>query len=589
LQFDPTTKEDVIISGSSDSSVIVWRFSTGQKINEIPSAHEESVLNLRFDHRYLVTCSKDRKIKIWNRNALTATDQDYPKVKRSTQTARLPSYIVPVDDMEPSLLEARMANGVVRALRPYMLLMTLEGHGAAVNAIQIDGNVIVSASGDRLIKMWNVTNGQLVRSLQGHHKGIACVQFDSRRIVSGSSDNTVRIYDAYSSAELAELKGHTNLVRTIQAGFGDLPGSEEEDSKKARKVEQKYIGDSVNGSIAEDRELTRRIRNAETGSSKITLGSRLPPGGGGSKWGRIVSGSYDESIIIWRKNAQGDWVIGQTLRQDSNMQDNGQGTRPRPAAPATPQNTYPPLVDTLVPPPAPAPQPTSVPAPQISVGSAVPAVMSASQIVQQATRASLSSLGAGLSNVMGMGWPPQQQSRNATASASASSSTSINIDPQASLRTVMQQSQAAVSNAVQDTLSQVQPQFQQHLQQTLVNQIAANQANAYTQAQAQAQAQAQGQSSTSAATASSITGTTATPSPAESQPLINLQPDPNTIAPPLGPIGPPAQSQSVSRVFKLQFDARRIVCCSQDSRIVGWDFANGDPHIIEACRFFVGP
>ncbi|RJE16942.1 hypothetical protein PHISCL_10721, partial [Aspergillus sclerotialis] len=50
-----------------------------------------------------------------------------------------------------------------------------------------------------------------------------------------------------------------------------------------------------------------------------------------------------------------------------------------------------------------------------------------------------------------------------------------------------------------------------------------------------------------------------------------------------------ANQSSVSRVFKLQFDARQIVCCSQDSRIVGWDFANDDPEIIEACRFFVGP
>jgi len=46
---------------------------------------------------------------------------------------------------------------------------------------------------------------------------------------------------------------------------------------------------------------------------------------------------------------------------------------------------------------------------------------------------------------------------------------------------------------------------------------------------------------------------------------------------------------SVSRVFKLQFDARRIICCSQDSRIIGWDFANGDSEIAEASRFFSGP
>lgn len=43
---------------------------------------------------------------------------------------------------------------------------------------------------------------------------------------------------------------------------------------------------------------------------------------------------------------------------------------------------------------------------------------------------------------------------------------------------------------------------------------------------------------------------------------------------------------TLARVFKLQFDARRIICCSQMTKIVGWDFANGDEQITEASRFF---
>jgi F-box and WD-40 domain protein 1/11 len=37
--------------------------------------------------------------------------------------------------------------------------------------------------------------------------------------------------------------------------------------------------------------------------------------------------------------------------------------------------------------------------------------------------------------------------------------------------------------------------------------------------------------------------------------------------------------ESSNRVFKLQFDARRVVCCSQNKVIVGWDFANGDAEL----------
>jgi F-box and WD-40 domain protein 1/11 len=59
----------------------------------------------------------------------------------------------------------------------------------------------------------------------------------------------------------------------------------------------------------------------------------------------------------------------------------------------------------------------------------------------------------------------------------------------------------------------------------------------------------------------------------------------------LVPLGNPGVNlqQPASRVFKLQFDARRIICCSQDPKIVGWDFAAGDREIEEASAFFVGP
>ena len=35
-------------------------------------------------------------------------------------------------------------------------------------------------------------------------------------------------------------------------------------------------------------------------------------------------------------------------------------------------------------------------------------------------------------------------------------------------------------------------------------------------------------------------------------------------------------------IFGVDFDDRRVVCCSESSTIVGWDFANEDPGII-AC------
>ncbi len=107
------------------------------------------------------------------------------------------------------------------------------GHRAAVNVVDFDEKYIVSASGDRTIKVngwsciecvhvrvcevllsttvmqgmfrslclfvcahyvqvWRTSTSEFVRTLHGHRRGIACLQYRGNHVVSGSSDNTIR-------------------------------------------------------------------------------------------------------------------------------------------------------------------------------------------------------------------------------------------------------------------------------------------------------------------------------------------------------------------------------------------------------------
>ena len=72
------------------------------------------------------------------------------------------------------------------------LRRVLVGHRAAVNVVDFDNKYIVSASGDRTIKVWNTSTCEFIRTLNGHKRGIACLQYRDRLVVSGSSDNTIR-------------------------------------------------------------------------------------------------------------------------------------------------------------------------------------------------------------------------------------------------------------------------------------------------------------------------------------------------------------------------------------------------------------
>jgi F-box and WD-40 domain protein 1/11 len=488
LQFDERPEQDIIISGGSDCRIILWQFSTGRIIKEIEKAHHESVLNLKFDDRYLVTCSKDKTIKVWNRKEIMPTDNTYPSSTMKSG-AKFPSYIINMQDYVES------QHLYLKPLLPYSLIMTLEGHGAAVNAIQILEGNIVSASGDRSVKVWNVRTGACVRTFSGHSKGIACVQFDGRRIVSGSSDETVRIFDQATGAEVACLKGHTNLVRTVQAQFGDLPGNEEELEAQARAVDRNFFDAQTRGLLSNT--LTRDQRRARNAGSKdpraiFAYGAKLPPGGGGSKWARIVSGSYDETVIIWKRGPDGAWEKSQILLQNEAVRN--AGGRPR-----------------------------------------RPAVV-----------------------------------------------------PQGDARAAHQNNQQPAQGAPQNN-------FQALAQQAQAQAQAAH--NLAQQAQALHAASQVGQGTTTNTT----TATTTAAAPAGANADQATGPAPQGAAPAAAPhhhhhghhhhhphplAGPMNNQGTNSRVFKLQFDARRIICCSQDPTIVGWDFAQNDKEIILASQFF---
>jgi F-box and WD-40 domain protein 1/11 len=116
LQYD----ERIIVSGSSDSTVRIWDVNTGDQLNML-GQHIEAVLHVRFANGMLVTCSKDRSIAVW-------------------------------DMVSPQEINLRRV---------------LVGHRAAVNVVDFDHTYIVSASGDRTIKVSFLSRLSIIFCLLG--------------------------------------------------------------------------------------------------------------------------------------------------------------------------------------------------------------------------------------------------------------------------------------------------------------------------------------------------------------------------------------------------------------------------------------
>jgi len=181
LQYD----DRILVTGSSDSTCIVYSLTSGYRPVRRLRHHSAAVLDLVFDDKHIVTCSKDVSICVWDR-----------------------------------------ATGA--------LLRQLRGHSGPVNAVQMRGNTIVSCSGDFKVKLWNIDTGKNIREFLGHSKGLACSQFseDGRYIASAGNDKVIRVWDANTGECVREMKAHENLVRSLHV-----------DSVSGRLVSASYDSD----------------------------------------------------------------------------------------------------------------------------------------------------------------------------------------------------------------------------------------------------------------------------------------------------------------------------------------------------------
>ncbi|KEY70545.1 hypothetical protein S7711_02703 [Stachybotrys chartarum IBT 7711] len=602
LQFDSDPEEDLLVSGSSDSNVFIWKFSTGEILQKITKAHRESVLNVRFDKRVLVTSSKDKTIKIFNRRPLRYGDVGYtgPHDVVAPAARSLKRY-----GYEPDL------SNELPVIEPWTMIGRLDGHTAAVNAIQVRDETVVSVSGDRHIKIWNWPNQACTKTIPAHEKGIACVEYDGRRIVSGSSDLEVCIFDAQTGLKVAQLRGHAYLVRTVQAGFGDLPYSKFEDELEAKAVDDEYFKAVEAGEVThENTRTSRHSRRVNPGSSRPedvqATGAKVPPGGGGGKrYGRIVSGSYDQSIIIWRRDKGGVWKPAHNLRQEEAAASAQRRAAPVPdtprlaeSTPTTLHSAVRPLLQT------PATQPGSQQLPgfgHLTFMANMPHLRS--QEAQSGGSESANLLMALIDQVVPLGVSPLQQAlaqHPAMLVYHNYLQAAIEREPSPFMRTLLRHAVADALVALQT--SQADRQRSESgappalpTPSIVAGSTSSMQANV---------SMGSGHSNGSGSVRSTFQSLNTRPDVArqESNPMQSVQTQPQAQLPQqdgAADAGSALRDQAAqhhphiaipenapARVFKLQFDARKIVCCSQAPVIVGWDFCNNDPELEQASRFF---
>lgn len=152
--------------------------------------------------------------------------------KKWTSVIRLQKKIMELENRNAQLQEelsaapARRSGSQTDWLPRAPARHVLTGHRSPVTRVTFHPvfSVLVSASDDASIKVWDWETGELERTLKGHTKAVKDVDFDSKGniLVSCSSDLTIRLWDTNNNyVHTKTLYGHDHVVSSVKFLPGD--------------------------------------------------------------------------------------------------------------------------------------------------------------------------------------------------------------------------------------------------------------------------------------------------------------------------------------------------------------------------------
>lgn len=205
-------KEPLIITGSRDSTLRVWKLPRPDDLEFIPnpadeqdcpyllrtlSGHGQSVRAIAAHGDTLVSGSYDYTVRVWK----ISTGETVHRLVGHGQKV----YSVVLDHERNRCISGSMDNLIkVWSLDTGTLLYNLEGHTLLVGLLDYQRGRLVSAAADSNLRIWDVDSGVCVKNLIGHSGAITCFQHDGVKIISGS-DRSLKMWDVQTGEFVKDL------------------------------------------------------------------------------------------------------------------------------------------------------------------------------------------------------------------------------------------------------------------------------------------------------------------------------------------------------------------------------------------------
>jgi F-box and WD-40 domain protein CDC4 len=221
-------EEELIITGSRDSSLRVWKLpkpgdksimQTGPPANDHDNpyfvraltGHHHSVRAIAAHGDTLVSGSYDCNVRVWK----ISTGEVVHRLQGHSQKV----YSVVLDNDRNRCISGSMDNMVkVWSLEGGQCLFTLEGHTSLVGLLDLSHERLVSAAADSTLRIWDPENGQCKYKLTAHTGAITCFQHDGQKVISGS-DRTLKMWNVKTGEIVKDLL--TDLSGVWQVKFNE--------------------------------------------------------------------------------------------------------------------------------------------------------------------------------------------------------------------------------------------------------------------------------------------------------------------------------------------------------------------------------
>ena len=177
-------------------------------------------------------------------------------------------------------------------------IFVMHSRGVARCAWNPAGNMLVSASWDRTLKLWDASSGFILMTLRGHTDWVSCCAWnrDGTRIASSSFDGTLKIWDVITGLEIRTIHAHE---RGVNGCCWSPCGTKLLSCADDRLLK---IWDVASGGLL----------HTLSGSTMSVFCCAWSPNG---KW--LLGGSADGTLSVW--NAQSGERIGRLLGHEDGV------------------------------------------------------------------------------------------------------------------------------------------------------------------------------------------------------------------------------------------------------------------------------